>query len=240
MRTAAIATANTPTSASAPRCRFAPAAAKNSTRTGSAPRSTASRSASPSGGAMFSTTSPAPSAASSGSKCNARADLAEQDRHAEQHHRHLASDVAQVEREARADDAAEGERSEDLPRQAGEDAVARLAAAEREAHALHRQREQQDQHQVGEHDQREHQFGERAAGPALGDHRDAHRRREAHRDGGHERGQRDARQSRDLGRDRQPRPRQEEQHASASPTSARASRRPSSAWRAAADAAARS
>ena len=49
------------------------------------------------------------------------AHLAEDRAHAEQHQRDLASDVAHVEREQRADEHAEGDRAADLPGEAHED-----------------------------------------------------------------------------------------------------------------------
>ena len=52
-----------------------------------------------------------------------RADLAQQRAHAEQHERALAGDVAQVQREQRADQAPERECAADLPRQRRQDAA---------------------------------------------------------------------------------------------------------------------
>ena len=144
-----------PIAASASRRSEAPTATKKTTSTGGAPRWTAAFSASPCATDRFSITSPAATAASSGSNCCVAADLAEQRAHREQHQRHLASDVAQIQREQRADQAAERDRAADLPREAHEhaDAVARRRCQTPRAQ-LHREREQHEQHEIGEHDDR--------------------------------------------------------------------------------------
>ena len=109
-----------PMAASASSLSDDPTAAKKTTSTGGAPRCTAARRVSPCATAMFSITSPAATAARSGSNSCRAAHLAQHRAHAEQHQGHFASDVAHVEREQRADQHTERDRAADLPREAHE------------------------------------------------------------------------------------------------------------------------
>ena len=85
------------------------------------PAAARSSSASPCATATFSITMPAASAASSGSTRSVRPTWLEHHAHADQHDRDLARDVAQVQREERADQAAEGDGAADLPGESDED-----------------------------------------------------------------------------------------------------------------------
>ena len=80
--------------------------------------------ASPCATDRFPITSPAATAASSGSNCCDGADAAEQSAHREQHQRYLASDVPEIQGEQRADQAAKRNRPADLPGESHDDAAA--------------------------------------------------------------------------------------------------------------------
>ena len=125
--------ATKPIAASASSRSEAPTATKNTTSTGGAPRCTATFSASPCAHREVldhHARGHAPPAAAR--SCCVRADLAEQRAHAQQHQRDLAPDVAQVQREQRADQHAERHRAADLPREPGEH-VRRLRRRRRRA-----------------------------------------------------------------------------------------------------------
>jgi hypothetical protein len=139
-----------------------------------------------------------------------RSDLAEQAAHGNQHQRDFAADVAEVEREQRAHQHAERHGPANLPCEAGDDTDVALRV-EGDACELHPQREEDEQRQVGEHDHRQHQLAQRAARAGFCGHRGGHRRREADDDDDQQRDDGGLRQSRLVGCDRQPRPRQPDQ-----------------------------
>ena len=120
----------------------------------------------------------------------------------DQDERDLAPDVAQVQREQRADERAERHRAADLPREPRQHAHVAAAGAEHDARQLHRQREQHQHHEVGEDDHREHELAQPPARAGLRHHRRGHRRREADDDDHEQQDHREPLQPGGLRRDR--------------------------------------
>ena len=137
-----------------------------------------------------------------------RPDLAEDAAHPQQHEGNLTADVAQVEREQDADEHTERHRAADLPRQARQHVGALVRSrVERDTGHLHRDREQDQHHEIGEHDDRQHRVAQPSPRSRVRHDGGGHGRRERH-DHDAQQGQHDqtlcaAR----VGRNGQPRPR---------------------------------
>ena len=100
----------------------------------------------------------------------------------EQDDRDLAADEPQVQPEDRAHQRAERDRAAERPQRRGQQhRRVRRRRSEHRARHLQDDGEQQDRRELDEHDCRGREIGERAAGAALGDDGDRHRRRHARR-----------------------------------------------------------
>jgi hypothetical protein len=89
------------------------------------------------------------------------ADLYQDGAHRQQHERDFTADVAQVEREQHADENTKGDRPSDFPGQSGEYLCASsFSRVEHDARQEHRHREQNEDREVGEHDDRQYRVAE--------------------------------------------------------------------------------
>ncbi len=134
--------------------------------------------------------------------------LAEQRTGSQDDKGHLAADVAQVQRDGRANQDAERDRPADLPCETGEEVFTVSRATQGDARELRRDGEENQGGDVGEHNHGQHGLAEAAACTGFCRHRGGHGRRKADQDDGEEDDHRELGGAGRIRGDWQPRPRQ--------------------------------